>query len=165
MEVIKMPRGQRLLIPNACYHIIQRGNQKQDIFFEDSDFKKYLHIMLHYKRKYNFKLYAYCLMPNHTHLIIEVKEVDNLAKIMQGVSLTYALWFNKKYSKVGHLWQGRFKNMVIQKDKYLIDCLNYVEYNPIRANMVLSPLDYMWSSWKYRTLNIKSNLLDSITIL
>lgn len=157
-----MPRGQRLLIPNVCYHIIQRGNQKQNIFLEDADFRKYLQILLHYKRKYGFKLYAYCLMPNHIHLIVEVKEVNNLAKIMQGISLTYTLWFNKKYGKVGHLWQGRFKNMIIQKDRYLIDCLSYIEYNPLRANLTSSPFDYMWSSWKYRTLNIKSNLLDRV---
>jgi len=162
VEVINMPRRTRLLIPNACYHIIQRGNQKQNIFLEGADFEKYLEILLHYKRKYVFKLYAYCLMPNHIHLIVEVKNENDLAKIMQGVSLTYALWFNKKYGKVGHLWQGRFKNMVIQKDRYLIDCLNYIEYNPVRANLVSSPLDYMWSSWKYRTLNIRSNLLNML---
>lgn len=160
-----MPRGSRLLVPNVCYHIIQRGNQKQNIFLEDEDFKNYLEIVLHYKRKYGFKLYAYCLMPNHIHLILEVKKVSDLAKIMQGIALTYTLWFNKKYKKVGHLWQGRFKNMVIQKDKYLIDCLNYIECNPVRANLTSSPLDYSWSSWKYRTLNIESKLLDSLTSL
>jgi len=157
-----MPRGSRLLISNVCYHIIQRGNQKQNIFLEDADFEKYLEILLHYKRKYYFKLYAYCLMPNHIHLIAEVNKVNDLAKIMQGIALTYTLWFNKKYGKVGHLWQGRFKNMIIQKDRYLIDCLNYIEYNPLRAKLTSSPIDYMWSSWKYRTLNIKLDLLDMV---
>lgn len=161
-EVINMPRGSRLLISNVCYHIIQRGNQKQNIFLEDADFEKYLEILLHYKRKYYFKLYAYCLMPNHIHLIAEVNKVNDLAKIMQGIALTYTLWFNKKYGKVGHLWQGRFKNMIIQKDRYLIDCLNYIEYNPLRAKLTSSPIDYMWSSWKYRTLNIKLDLLDMV---
>lgn len=155
-----MSRGPRLLIPNVCYHIIQRGNQKQNIFLEDADFKKYLQILLHYKIKYCFKLYAYSLMPNHIHLIIEVIKVKDLSKIMQGISLTYTLWFNKKYGKVGHLWQDRFKNKIIQKDRYLIDCLNYIEYNPVRANLTSSPIDYMWSSWKSRTLDIKSSLLD-----
>ncbi len=157
-----MPRGPRLLISDICYHIIQRGNQKQNVFRENVDFERYLQILLHYKKKYNFKLYAYCIMPNHIHLIVEVKEVNDLAKIMQGVALTYTLWFNKKYAKVGHLWQGRFKSTVIQKDRYLINCLNYIEYNPLRANLISSPLDYMWSSWKYRSLNIKSKLLDPV---
>ncbi|MBI3990531.1 MAG: transposase [Candidatus Omnitrophica bacterium] len=157
-----MPRTSRLLISNVCYHIIQRGNQKQNIFLEEVDFKKYLEIVLHYKRKYNFKVYAYCLMLNHIHLVVEVKKVADLSKVMQGISLTYTIWFNKKYAKVGHLWQGRFKNMVIQKDAYLIDCINYIEYNPVRANVVSSPLDYMWSSWKHRVFNIKSALLDEV---
>lgn len=160
-----MPRGPRLLISNACYHIIQRGNQKQNTFLENADFEKYLQILLHYKIKYGFKLYAFCLMPNHIHLIIELKKINDLSKIMQGVSLTYVLWFNKKYGKVGHLWQGRFKNMIIQKDRYLIDCLNYIEYNPIRAKLISSPLEYMWSSWKDRTLNTTSNLIDILPSL
>ncbi|MFH1269682.1 MAG: transposase [Candidatus Omnitrophota bacterium] len=155
-----MTRGPRLVISNACYHIIQRGNQKQKIFLEEADFRKYLEILFHYKRKYHFKLYAYCLMPNHIHLILEVKKESDLSKIMQGIDLTYTLWFNKKYKKVGHLWQGRFKNMIIQKDGYLLDCLNYIEYNPLRANLASSPLEYEWSSWKDRTLNRKSELLD-----
>ena len=155
-----MPRGPRLLVPNACYHIIHRGNQKQNVFSEAIDYEKYLRILLHYKRKFNFKLYAYCLMPNHIHLIIEIEKTSDLAKIIQGVSLTYTIWFNKKYEKVGHLWQGRFKNMVVQKDKYFIHCLNYIEYNPIRANLTSSPVDYAWCSWKYRTLNQDSLLLD-----
>jgi putative transposase len=162
MEVINMPRGPRLLISDICYHIIQRGNQKQNVFRENADFERYLQILLHYKKKYGFKLYAYCIMPNHIHLIVEAKKVNDLAKIMQGVSLTYTLWFNKKYGKVGHLWQGRFKSMVIQKDRYLIDCVNYIEYNPLRANLTKSPLDYLWSSWKHRSLNAKSSILDPL---
>ena len=158
-----MSRGARLLIPNAFYHIIHRGNQKQTLFLEGRDFEKYLQILLHYKRKYNFKLYAYCLMPNHIHLIIEVKKHNQLSKIIHGITLTYTLWFNKKYKQVGHLWQGRFKSMVIQKDQYLIDCLSYIEYNPIRANLVSSPIDYMWTSWKYRTLNMETDLLDPLS--
>lgn len=157
-----MARGSRILIPNACYHIIHRGNQKQKIFLEDADFEKFLQILLHYKRKFAFKLYAYCLMPNHIHLIIEVNKNNDLAKIIQGISLTYTIWFNNKYEKVGHLWQGRFKNMIILKDKYLIDCLNYVEYNPVRSKLTSSPVDYPWSSWKHRTLNSKSSLLNQL---
>ena len=155
-----MTRGPRLVMPNACYHIIQRGNQKQKVFVENTDYSKYLEILHHYKRKYCFKLYAYCLMPNHIHLIIEVKKVSDLGKLMQGIDLTYAIWFNKKYNKVGHLWQGRFKNMIIQKDQYLLDCLNYIEYNPVRASLSSSPIGYEWSSWKDRTLNKGTGILD-----
>ena len=134
-----MSRSKRLLLKNVCYHIINRGNQKQKIFIEDVDFKKYLEILQHYKNKYYFKLYAYCLMPNHIHLIINIRKTGDLAKIMQGLTQTYSIWFNKKYTKVGRLWQGRFKSLVIQKDEYFIDCLKYIELNPVRANLTTSP--------------------------
>ncbi len=156
-----MSRGARILIENVCYHIFNRGNQKQNIFLEDSDYEKFLQILKHYKKKYHFRLNAYCLMPNHFHLIIEIRKTNELAKIMQGLTQTYTVWFNNKYNKTGHLWQGRFKSMLIQKDKYLIDCLKYIELNPIRANIVSSPEDYSWSSWRERTLTKnKFNLID-----
>jgi len=138
-----------------------RGNQKQITFIEEEDFAKYLDLLRHYKRKYGFKLYGYCLMPNHVHLILEVEDGIDLSKIMQGLNQAYTLWFNKKYEKVGHLWQGRYKSMVIQKNKYMLDCLEYVELNPIRANISKSPFDYPWSSWKARLGYMKDGLLDS----
>lgn len=158
-----MPRKARLLIEDACYHIVNRGNQKQTIFQAKEDYEKYLEILRHYKKKYNLKLYAYCLMPNHIHLITEVKDTKHLAKIMQGITQTYTIWFNSKYKKVGRLWQGRFKSIVIQKDKYLIDCLKYIELNPVRKELTSHPEDYTWSSWKERMFGTRvnnKNLLD-----
>ena len=156
-----MSRMQRLIINNASYHIMVRGNKKQITFIEEEDFAKYLDLLRHYKREYGFKLYGYCLMPNHVHLILEVEDGIDLSKIMQGLNQAYTLWFNKKYEKVGHLWQGRYKSMVIQKNKYMLDCLEYVELNPIRANISKSPFDYPWSSWKARLGYMKDGLLDS----
>ena len=156
-----MSRMQRLIINNASYHIMVRGNQKQITFIEEEDFAKYLDLLRHYKREYGFKLYGYCLMPNHVHLILEVEDGIDLSKIMQGLNQAYTLWFNKKYAKVGHLWQGRYKSMVIQKNKYMLDCLEYVELNPIRANISKSPFDYPWSSWKARLGYMKDGLLDA----
>ena len=155
-----MPRGARLILDNACYHLMARGNQKQNTFIEEEDFIKYLELLRHYKRRYRFKLYGYCLMPNHIHLIVEVGQSSILGKIMQGLNLAYTVWFNNKYEKVGHLWQGRYKSMLIQKNKYLLNCIEYVELNPIRANMNQSPFDHPWSSWKERTGYTKGNLLD-----
>lgn len=119
-----MARGKRTLLDNAYYHVINRGNQKQNIFFAELDYINYLRILKHYKRKYGFKLFGYCLMPNHVHLIINPALSENLAKIMQSITQTYTTWFNKKYTKVGHLWQGRFKSMVIEKNSYFLDCIN-----------------------------------------
>ena len=160
-EVINMPRAKRILLDNVCYHIINRGNQKQKIFLENSDFEKYLEILKHYKKKYSFKLYAYCLMPNHIHLIIDIRKMGDLARMMQGLTQTYTACFNNKYNKVGRLWQGRYKSMLIQKDRYLIDCLEYIELNPVRANMVSYPGAYSWSSWQERMFaKDRFNLLD-----
>ena len=156
-----MSRMQRLIINNASYHIMVRGNQKQITFIEEEDFAKYLDLLRHYKREYGFKLYGYCLMSNHVHLVLAVKNGIDLSKIMQGLNQAYTIWFNKKYKKVGHLWQGRYKSMVIQKNKYMLDCLEYVELNPIRANISKSPFEYPWSSWKARLGYMKDGLLDA----
>ncbi len=154
-----MARIARLVIDNATYHVMVRGNQKQVTFIEKGDFLKYLEILGHYKRRYKFKLYAYCLMPNHAHLILEVQQAKDLSKIMQGLNQAYTIWFNEKYKKVGHLWQGRYKSMIIQKDKYMLACIEYVELNPIRAKISESPSGYPWTSWQAR-LNYNSELLD-----
>jgi putative transposase len=155
-----MPRAPRLIMDNASYHIIARGNQKQHTFLEEEDFVKYLDLLRHYKRKYNFRLYGYCLMPNHIHLILEIKSGSDLGKLMQGLNQTYTIWFNEKYKKVGHLWQGRYKSMIIEKDRYMFACIEYVELNPLRANIVKSPFDYPWNSWQVRFGYKKDSLLD-----
>ncbi len=155
-----MSRVARLIIDNTPYHIMVRGNQKQVTFTEEADFLKYLELLKHYKRKHRFKLYGYCLMPNHIHLILDIEKGSDLAKIMQGLNQTYAIWFNEKYKKVGHLWQGRYKSMLIQKNKYMLECIEYVEFNPIRANISKSPFEYPWSSWQERLGYKQNSLLD-----
>lgn len=159
-----MPREARILLENVCYHIIARGNQKQRVFIERVDYEKYLQLLRRYKAKYHFKLYGYCLMKNHIHLIVDPNKPREITKIMQGLNLSYSIWFNVKYNKVGHLWQDRFKSMIIQKDEYLITCINYIEVNPVRGNIVAEPLEYLWSSYKTRFLGIKDGLLDALII-
>ncbi len=152
-----MPTGPRFLLPNACYHLIVRGNQRQAVFLDDKDYAVYLAKLRRYKKRYGFLLYGFCLMPNHVHLIGQPKELENLAKFMQGVSRSYTAHFNKRYKKIGHLWQGRFKSKIITKDGYLIDCAQYIEHNPVRANMVKSAAEYYWSSYRERTLGQNNN--------
>jgi len=159
-----MPRGPRITIENACYHVMTRGNQKQNIFKEKGDYDTYLRILKKYKSKYKFSLYGYCLMPNHVHLIMEPRRQKDLSKIMQGLNLSYAIWFNKNYDKVGHLHQDRFKSMVVYKDKYILNCINYIEANPVRAQIIEYPGDYKWSSYKDRVFNKNSAVLDFIKL-
>lgn len=159
-----MPRPSRLIINNSIHHVMARGNQKQRIFLDKNDFSKYCDLLKHYKYKYRFELYGYCLMPNHIHLIIKVRMGKDLQKIMQGLNQTYTIWFNEKYNKVGHLWQGRYKDMLVQKDKYLLDCITYVEFNPVRANLAKSPMAYRWCSWNGRSGTKKDCLINQFDI-
>lgn len=155
-----MPRGMRIITDNSYYHIINRGNQKQRLFLEHVDYEEYINILKRYKRKFGFRLLGYCFMPNHVHMLLEPGEPRKLAKFMQCITQSYTAWFNLKYNKVGHLWQGRFKSMIIQKNKYFLDCVYYIEANPVRAGLTSSPADYPWSSYKERAFGKKNSLLD-----
>ena len=140
-----MARRQRITYEGALYHVISRGNQKQQIFFDDEDCREYL-IRLHaYKRRYSFLLYAYTLMPNHVHLLIQQREVP-LSKIMQGIMQSYAMYHNRKYGKTGHLFQGRYKAILCDKDAYLLELIRYLHLNPVRGNIVSRPDKHRWSS-------------------
>lgn len=161
-----MANGPRLVMDNVMYHITTRGNQKQTTFIEDEDFEEYLDRVRRYKRKYSFSLYGYCLMPNHPHLVGEIEKKENLSKFMQCLTRSYSAYFNHKYDKVGHLWQGRFDNRIVMKDVYVVNCINYVELNPVRAGLVKLPHEYKWSSYVERVLrlNLSSNLLDPLAL-
>ena len=100
-------------------------------------------------------------MANHIHLIVMPKIQAELSKFMQGLTQTYSIWFNEKYKKVGRLWQGRFKSMVIKKDEYFFECVYYVELNPVRAGLAASPADWPWSSYRERILGEKNGILDT----
>ena len=155
-----MPRGARITVTNGCYHIITRGNQRQTVFADPKDYEKYLALLIKYKKKCKCKLYCFCLMPNHVHLIIETQTPETLKKFMQGLNLSYTLYFNSKYDKVGHLWQDRFKSKLIQKDAYLLECMDYIESNPLRAALVLKINEYPWNSYLLRTTG--SDTIDNL---
>jgi REP-associated tyrosine transposase len=142
-----MARPLRLEFPGAFYHILVRGNQRQDIFVDDQDRVEYLDRLKRYKRERGFVLYAYVLMTNHIHLLIETGKTP-ISKIMQLINLTYTQYFNKKYGKVGHLFQGRYKSFLCDRDEYLLSLVRYVHLNPVRAKLVKRPEEYRWSSHK-----------------
>lgn len=142
-----MPRGARLLIENGCYHIITRGIQKNITFIDDYDYEKYMKILKKCKSRFMCKLYGWCLMPNHPHLILFS---NSLSKAMHFLNFSYAQYFNNKYNRSGYVWQSRYNSFVVQKDKYLLNLISYVEYNPVRGKIVTNPEDYRWSSYKAR---------------
>jgi len=160
-----MARGLRIQFPGAFYHIITRGNEKRPIFIDDSDRKKYLEIIGNYKRDFGFYLYCYTLMTNHNHLLIETP-MGNISRIMLCVNTNYAVYFNRRHNRVGHLFQGRYKSIVVDKEAYLLRLLRYIHLNPVRAKMVRSPKEYKWSSHRvYISGKDTSGLIDTEPVL
>lgn len=140
-----MLRSYRLKSLTDTYHTMIRGVNKEIIFRNDDDKKKFLQILKYYLSKYNIELFAYCVMDNHVHLLIKSKE--NLNKFMQCIQTVYALYFNKKYKRVGHLFQDRFKSIPVEEERYLLECVRYIHQNPLKAK--ISTVDnYKWSSYK-----------------
>ena len=140
-----MARKARIEFDGAFYHVITRGNQRQKIFKDESDFKKYLEILSKYKRQYKYSLYAFVLMNNHVHLLIETRETP-LSKILQGINQSYTMYSNRKYRTVGHLFQGRYKAILCDRDEYLLSLVKYIHLNPVRAKAVERVDEYRWSS-------------------
>ena len=151
-----MPRMARKLSCTKVYHVILRGNNKQDIFFDNQDYKKFTKEIVNTKEKYKYELYAYCLMTNHVHLVIYDKN-DMLSKIIQSLAVTYSAYFSRKYEKTGHLFQNRFLSKEVETSKYLMQVCRYIHRNPEKAK--ISSIDnYKWSSYKeYIT---KENIVD-----
>ncbi len=158
-----MARPPRMEFPGAFYHIIVRGNQRQDIFVEDQDRVEYLRRVKHYKKECGFILYAFVLMTNHVHLLIETRN-NPISKIMQLINLTYTQYFNKKYGKVGHLFQGRYKSLLCDRDEYLLSLVRYIHLNPVRAKLVKEPQEYRWSSYNSYLTEAK-DLIDTDRVL
>jgi putative transposase len=140
-----MARRPRIEFQGALYHVITRGNQRQKIYKGLTDYQKYLQLLERYKDRYPFFLYAYVLMTNHVHLLIEMRDTP-LSKILQGINQSYTMYFNRKYGTVGHLFQGRYKAILCDRDAYLLSLVKYIHYNPIRTKMAKSLGMYPWSS-------------------
>ena len=140
-----MARPPRIQFQNAFYHVIVRGNQQQALFQATPTEWLTLNFLSRYKKKCGFILYAYVLMNNHIHLLVETPEAP-ISKIMQMLNFTYAQYFNRKYGKVGHLFQGRYKSFLCDRDQYLLSLVRYIHLNPVRAKIAKEPYVYKWSS-------------------
>ena len=140
-----MARKPRVHFPGALYHVISRGNQRQDIFYDDKDWTVCLSYLSDCKVRYAIELYAYALMKNHVHLLLEVREIP-LSRFMQSFLFGYARYFNRRYGKVGHLFQGRYRAILCDKDAYLLELVRYIHLNPVRAKVVRDPERYLWTS-------------------
>ena len=161
---IQMARYKRIISETGIYHVMTRGNNKDDIFIDMEDKEKYLDILMEKREEFNFIVYAYCIMTNHSHIIIKEYEQD-LPDIMKKINTSYAIYFNKKYDRVGHVFQDRYKSEAIEDDSYLLTAIRYVHNNPIKAMMVEKCEDFPWSSYNYYMGKMKDNLVDTEFVL
>jgi len=142
--------------PGTVYHLFNRGNNKQNIFFEDSDYRFYLSILKRYKKETGFSLIGYCLMPNHVHLLVRQDQDFSPSKLISKLHTTYAMFINDKYKKVGHLFQGRFKQKIVSEENYLIQLISYLHLNPVKDGICSKPELYNWSSFNWYQQEPKS---------
>ncbi|MEK7534935.1 MAG: transposase [Patescibacteria group bacterium] len=131
----------------AVYHLFNRGNRKQSIFEKDSDRRFYLSLLKRYCREANFSIIAYCLMSNHVHLLVRQNGEETPSRLIARLHTSYAMYFNDEYKKVGHLFQGRYKQKIVGDDNYLLQLISYLHMNPVKDNIVSSPEKYDWSSF------------------
>ena len=159
-----MARRPRLLAPGVLYHVIVRGNQRQKTFLGDSDYQAYLERLGRYRKRLGVIVYAYCLMPNHVHLLVETGS-QPLSRFMQGVQQSYTQYFNRKHRKVGHLFQGRYKAIVCDRDEYLLSLIRYIHQNPVRAKMVRKIDEYRYSGHREYAEGRVSEVLEPRRVL
>lgn len=144
-----MPRKLRYLEDEGHYHVIARANNQLPIFDRPENCKTFKRLLLESKRKYDWKLYHYCLMKNHFHLLLKVAKGNDLPKLMQYLLLGYSRWYRKRNKYGGHLWEGRYKSPHIEKESYLLECGRFIERTPLRAEAVKRLKDHPWSSFHY----------------
>jgi putative transposase len=153
-----MPRISRAIAVGYPHHITQRGNYRQAVFAEAGDYSHYLHWLAQSAARCGLEIWAYCLMPNHVHLVGVPMQADSLSQTFRTVHMQYARYFNGKRNAVGHLWQGRFFSCAMDED-HVSAAVRYVELNPVRSGLVESPHDYPWSSAKSHVSGVMDPVL------
>ena len=142
-----MARPLRIEYPGATYHVTSRGNARQATYLDDEDRLRFLRLVQQVMDRFNWRCHAYCLMSNHYHLLIETA-APTLSRGMRHLNGVYTQTFNRRHQRVGHVFQGRFKAILVEREAYLLELARYVVLNPVRANMVPSAKDWPWSSYR-----------------
>lgn len=142
-----MPRNARILLEGKiCHHIVQ-GINKEYIFEEKDDKNKYLSLLKKYYKKYNIDIICYCIMDNHTHLILYSNSIKNISSFLEIINSAYGRYYNKKHNRVGYVFRNRFKSILIKTRKQLCTCIKYIHMNPVKANIVKRESEYEYSSY------------------
>ena len=159
-----MPRIARGLVDGFTYHVLNRGNGKQEVFHKAKDYEAFLDLLKEAKTRYSVEMFAYCLMPNHFHLVLRPYHADELSKFMHWLTTSHVRRYHRHYGTTGHVWGGRYKSFIIQDGRYLLMVMRYVEGNPVMANLVNSAKDWLWSSHRGRIGERFSIIFDKVPI-
>ena len=154
-----MPRRARVSVPGIPWHIIQRGNNRCACFYADEDYRRYLNDLKEQAEKFECLIHAYVLMTNHVHLLLTPKKENSAALLMKHLGQRYVQYINRVYRRSGTLWEGRFRSCLAQSEDYVLACYRYIELNPVRANMVEHPGQYLWSSYGANAEGKVNNLI------
>jgi putative transposase len=142
-----MPRRTRITTPDLIRHVVSRGNAKMTVFLDDTDYRQFIFLLGDVSEEFGIHCWNYCLMPNHYHLTLQPGR-PNLSEAMRRLNGNYGLWWNRRHRRVGHVFQGRFKDQIVDRDSYIFVVTRYVLMNPVRANLVRQPADWRWSSYR-----------------
>ena len=154
-----MPRKARFYLPGVPAHVIQRGNNRQAVFFADEDYQAYLNWLKAGSRVHGCVIHAYVLMTNHVHLLVTPNKAESISRLIQYVGRYYVTYINERYGRSGSLWEGRHKGCAVAQDDHFLACSRYIELNPVRAGMVAEPGAYRWSSYRGNAFGDHDNLL------
>ena len=154
-----MARPKRLNLPFVPQHVVQRGNNRQNCFYSESDYRVYLKLLEKRCDDHKCHLHAYVLMTNHVHMLITPQVADGVSLLFRDLGRDYVRRINRKYGRTGTLWEGRFKSSLVDSDEYCLACYRYIELNPVRAGMVDHPGMYPWSSYSANTTMQRARLI------
>ena len=143
-----MPRKPRFFLPDVPVHVVQRGHSREAVFFEENDYLVYQRWLKEAAKRYHVDIHAYVLMTNHIHILATAHDKSGITRMMQYVGRYYVPYINHTHGTSGTIWEGRYKASLIHDEEYLLKCMRYIELNPVRANMVRSPGQYRWSSFR-----------------
>lgn len=154
-----MARKPRAVSATGVYHFINRGVNRKKLFHRPKDYEYYLGLIHEYKTRFEMQIYHYCLMINHSHLLLKVEEIANLSRFAHFIQRRYAYYYCKSYKWNGQVFQNRYKSIPVEKDSYLLECGRYIERNPVRAKLVADPGDFSYSSYAHYAAGRENRLI------
>lgn len=159
-----MPRIARGLNDGFIYHVLNRGNSREEVFHKQGDYYSFTKLLTESLEQFKVKMFAYCLMPNHFHMLVEPDKGEDLSKFMQWLTTCHVRRYHQHYGTSGHVWQGRYKSFIVQNDVHLLTVARYVEGNPVRSGLVKSAKEWRWSSHRDRLKNAGGGIISDLPI-